>query len=624
MAFDVENDGSIGGSKSFTHAHLYGYYWSREQYRVEIKGKSRKKDRYVKKLWDKHYTDRNELMKDLLAFKKSKKHRIPFTLVGFNTDYDYTFIQDICNDHDKHVNGSRFIMGKIKNGIRIMDISNHYTQGSLENAMHFFNMDERWGIRKLSLDESEIAERNRFDAMATYHLADEFRKMYNGFNSELRLTAPSNSLEIFTNSFMPDNFAVHREDMAINDFERESYIGGRTEMFARGKLNVLSYDVHSMYPSVMRDELYPDPMSVRHFKEPSEEFWKKWYYDPEHYLGIYRVTVEAPEINYPVLGIRYKTDQYEKLIFPTGTFSGVFTSEELRYAEECGYKILNCTEFIVYRNKIPLFRNFVNEFWSMRTVYKEQENAPMEKFCKLIMNSLYGKFGEHHYEDGFSGKEEDFPWEEIDMNTFDKRVIRATIDGVDYLRIPANRTADDTSHTIPCLSSFVTSYSRLKLIKAIHAAERGGLISVYVDTDSIKFTRPDGSLPDKEYVDSIINADDSELGKFGYEYAKRQYFQTQKVYCGLIEDDIPDQSSITAKGMNRKDEHGNRIPITISGDLNDPDSVVWSARFMRPIKEGQSIIRGLPKALWIEDGSVIKGHGNKRAWDGQFSRPIRL
>jgi len=619
---DIENDTSVGGMESFTHGHLYGKYL----HRVRKGARGTRKEVYEVRNIDEHFTDRNKMIERILSLKTKKHSRLPFDLIVFNGRYDYTFIQDITDDSTRIMNGSRFISGRMKNGVKIVDIMNHY-KGSLESAINNFGMVERHGICKIPMPRKNATwmerriimwRRNRFDTMATYHLAMEMKALYNEAGVDLKCTAPSNALLLFQTSFMPDNFSVHREDESLNVFERKPYGGGRNEVIVRGKCEIVSYDVHSMYPSVMVEHEYPDPMSARHYEEGAQDHWERYYRAPEQYLGIYTVKVRVPEVNIPVLGLKVKTDKYEKFIFPVGEFEGSWTSEELRYAEECGVEILECSEFIVYMKKLPLFRPFVEHCWNKRQEAQRLGDRPMAEFWKLQMNSLYGKFAEQRQDGGYFGKAEDADWDNISLEG--KRISTEVIQGVEFISIPLNSLKYDSPHTIPCLSVFVTSYARIKLVKAMHRVEAAGYRVCYTDTDSIKIASADlVTPPDTNVVGSIIHAGD-DLGMFGHEpeHSGHYFFVGQKIYGRVTPDGQFDFDHSKLKGIK------NGFTKSMTGDLNDPDSVHITGVGQQPISEKQAIIRGEVPDKWVTQEKHLHGHGNKRVWTGQYSRPIRL
>ena len=75
-----------------------------------------------------------------------------------------------------------------------------------------------------------------------------------------------------------------------------------------------------------------------------------------------------------------------KLISPIGTWSGVYFSEELKYAKSLGYTVKPLEGYAFNRGK-P-FNSFVEDFY----IQKSQAKTPFDRLlAKFILNSLYGR-----------------------------------------------------------------------------------------------------------------------------------------------------------------------------------------------------------------------------------------
>ena len=91
-------------------------------------------------------------------------------------------------------------------------------------------------------------------------------------------------------------------------------------------------------------------------------------------------------IKHPILQIHHDN----MTISPTGSFSGMFYSEELNNAIKLGYtiKILRGYYFSKYEN---LFQDYIGTLYNLRLEF--DKTHPMNYTAKLLMNSLYGRFG---------------------------------------------------------------------------------------------------------------------------------------------------------------------------------------------------------------------------------------
>lgn len=292
--------------------------------------------------------------------------------------------------------------------------------------------------------------------------------VYENFRVNLTSTIASLSLRIFFTHFLKEDIKVSELDALF----RNSYYGGRVEVF-RDRFqwrDVKYYDFNSLYPSVMYQKEYPDPSSLEYEPFPS----KNLIYEFE---GVSEVTVYVSEgMDIPPLPIRYNG----KLIFPVGYMRGWWNHNELRMAEKYGAKILKVHRTVYATRTIKPFREFVEYFYTLRKKYKEEGNKTYDLFTKIIMNSLYGKFGQQneYREIGFIDEErgEDWvfePFGESDLGEWKKvdengHVIKA-----------------DAKHSILCWASYVTSWARIYLYeKMMEVVKKGGKV-YYCDTDSI-------------------------------------------------------------------------------------------------------------------------------------------
>jgi hypothetical protein len=150
----------------------------------------------------------------------------------------------------------------------------------------------------------------------------------------LKITIASTSFDIWRRNFQP--ITLIKESYVLNepkikDFIFSAYYGGRTEVFKRGEFkNVTYYDINSLYPSVMRLP-FPVPQSVKEVQNLSIG-------NIVNYMGVTDCIVFCPEIKKPFLP--HKDEKTKKLIFPTGTFKGIWNNCELQKAIKIGYKII--------------------------------------------------------------------------------------------------------------------------------------------------------------------------------------------------------------------------------------------------------------------------------------------
>ena len=504
---------------------------------------------------------------------------IPTKLIAFNLSYDLWFLMKISEDGDTLSNGSNIIVSKLKNGLKIMDLTNLTRQGSLENWIGYLKEEmSKYGItKKESLENLEV--RVKSDAKATWILGNYLENFFvNEIGIPLKLTIASSARYLFSLRFFRDYWLREEKQLWKSDYERKAYRGGRVEVFVRGKENVKSYDVNSMYLSIMRNKVFPDPNSAKYIREPNVL--------PTNELYIADVTVNVPEQYIGVLPTL--NPDTGKLIFPTGTFRGYFASPELNYAiKECNVKIVKIHSLMKYKSK-PYFKDYAKFIWEKRKEYKDKGNKGMDILIKYLGNTLYGGFGQKN-KDSFLGKLEDYEIGAVgtigerQKANGDSRPKVSEINGVKYVTAPAGE-GEDSKHTFPCIPVFIASFARLLLLKALRANAEN---LIYTDTDSMKL---------KEASKDIVIGDG--LGEWGFEGEETANFYKCKMYGDKC------------KGVPKR------------ADLvyDEPDSKTYV--YKKPNKMKESFRRGLMPAQWKYVVKVVLKTDDKRIWtDEKTSLP---
>ena len=448
----------------------------------------------------------------------------------------------------------------------------NYAKLSVEdmgNILKLPKLQKPKALGKLPKDDKERKE------LITYNIRDaqisktftEF--LFDGFEelgATPKMTIASTSLNLFTSKYLKQTYWRHNKEDLL--FQFKGYYGGRTEVFSRGKIeNYNYYDFNSLYPSVMRDCIYPDPNSKRITYANNLDYINK-------YEGFSEVNVSVPSMDYPILPLKHDN----KLIFPTGSFKGVWTHNELRYAIENGVTITKVHKTMYFKENCKPFETFADELYNKRLEYKKK-GSKMQLVTKLLMNSLSGKFGQK-----FENKEMmlplDIPIEEIRKYKNIERV-------GNYFRVVSD--AEPSRFCIPCWSAYVTSHARIKLHKAMKQCH-----PIYVDTDSL--------VTNKRMIDG------SNLGELELEYTiKKGVFVKPKFYAFT---DINNKSVVKLKGMGRKlsIEEFNKL-------LNNPVAV-----FNKFVKFKEALRRHLTPNEIIEVRKEYSLEDNKREWKEEFNK----
>jgi DNA polymerase elongation subunit (family B) len=264
------------------------------------------------------------------------------------------------------------------------------------------------------------------------------------------ITTAQLSMQIFRQEFLNMNIPNYT---SREDDIRKAYYGGRTEIFKlRGK-NLHYYDINSQYPYVMRNKVMPVGLPVKNLDMKVSDF------------GVAYCDIETPQnIDIPLLPYRQKT----KLIFPKGKFSGWYCTPELQKAEKLGYKI-NVRYGYVFKSAL-LFEDFVDKLYNIKENSKKGSIEYINS--KLLMNSLYGKFGQKREKEQIVM----FPKDTIGLEP---------LEFFGETPFYLEKKVSTAKHILPAIAAFVTSYARLKLYEYIEQVQTQGGSIYYCDTDSI-------------------------------------------------------------------------------------------------------------------------------------------
>lgn len=265
-----------------------------------------------------------------------------------------------------------------------------------------------------------------------------------------RYTGPSQAMSAYRHRFMHEQIYVHDNSM-VRSLERQSFFGGRTEVFRIGRIaeTIHQLDSNSLFPSVMRTGYFP---SLLH---NSEERSTYTYNLPsiDWSASVAEVEILTENHCFPL-----RTD--DGVRYPIGRFRTTLCGLELQYAKKYGY-ITGVKSYAEYKLK-PLFRLWVDTLWQMRQEYKEAGDTLYAEFTKRLMNSLYGKFGQLSPEwVNVSNKMSGLPWSrwtEVDTLTGERKEFRSF-----GWQIQKHSGRHELAGTFPAISAFITSAARMRM-----------------------------------------------------------------------------------------------------------------------------------------------------------------
>jgi len=422
-----------------------------------------------------YFTDRFELI-NFLKTKRFKRSIICATNLGFDFFGTFFGTPDIM-EFNTLFRGSSLIYAKTfianqkfnakrtnKHDVNTVFIDTmNYCAMSVEKAGELINIPK---LSKPSFLGKKPKTKEEWEIIKEYNINDSkvskmfLKFLFDGFlnlGATPKITIASTSMSLFRNKYLKDNYYRAKPEELLEMFE--AYYGGRTEVFKRGYIEDYNYyDFNSLYPDVMRNE-YPDP----NFKRVTR---KNTDYYINTYHGCSNIDIDVPYSKHPLLPKRHEN----KLVFPTGKFSGWYSHIEIREAVNLGAKILKVHKTYYFKKTCTPFKEYVDDLYKLRNEYKSKGSA-MEKITKLFMNSLYGKFGQK-FTNVDNVKPFNLTLEELHkLKHFDRLG--------DFIRIKEEQI-EPSVFCIPIWALYTTAYARLKLHKAIVKHN-----PVYCDTDSL-------------------------------------------------------------------------------------------------------------------------------------------
>jgi len=324
------------------------------------------------------------------------------------------------------------------------------------------------------------------------------------------LTLSSLAMTIFRGSYYdPNTFPIYIPSGNADMFIRRGYYGGHSDVYKPYGENLYFYDVNSLYPYIMKNYPMPVGKPVWHSDLSGREL--------DGLFGFIEAYVECPQtINHPFLP--YREPKTQTLIFPTSQFVGVFFSEELIYAKTIGYDIHPLRGYLFSKKENKLFDRFITETYEKRVEAKKRGDNALVFIYKILMNSLYGRFGINP---------RSTVTEVCEKARHDKLLEKGNIQlstqlgdkyyMVSYISNPTDVSDEDWPRLSAVqISAAITASARIHMYKYISRDD-----CYYTDTDSAILGSP---LPDDEVSSTI-------LGKMKLEDKIRKgYFLAPKSY----------------------------------------------------------------------------------------------
>jgi hypothetical protein len=183
--------------------------------------------------------------------------------------------------------------------------------------------------------------------------------------------------------------------------------------------------------------------------------------------------------------VRLETDEpcyavkMERTLFPIGNFVTALCTPELKYALEHGH-ITEILECFVYE-QANIFTSYVDTMYRLRRDFAATGVGEYEKLCKVLLNSLYGKFGQKAENWVKIGSAPDAPdREELIFYNNPRHVMRLRYLLGDIFELKGYSESFDS---FPAIAAHVTAYARMYLWSLMQQCGIGNYF--YCDTDSL-------------------------------------------------------------------------------------------------------------------------------------------
>jgi len=396
-------------------------------------------------------------------------------------------------------------------------------------------------------DRTRVLDHNLNDVQALHQIMSTYRQqMFEVANVDcLRaVSLPSlamqalrkNLTDEIPNPFVrvepkPGEKAKYKHNPALDEAIRESYRGGRTEVFQEGPAgNVDVWDVVSLYPSVIRQETFPMGTGVR---TTDAKIIQQAIAGEIPVEGFVAVSYRAPKnLPYPIIGHKNEED---KLVFTLEDQVApvVVALPELRLAAKYGYKFSPHSALLFMAGN-P-FRKFIDKFFQI----KSDSQGAKRQVAKLILNSVYGKFGQK-----FTDLRANYHYGDKDFVMFERGCLKARKlpDTNIWIGIEYELQTSVRAYQNVAIASYVTSHARVRLAEALNECYWAGIPVYYCDTDSIH-------VPAGTDVSRVVTVGKG-LGEWDLEHEyEGAYYLAPKVYAAGEKGAF----RVAFKGINRLD-----------------------------------------------------------------------
>ena len=316
-----------------------------------------------------------------------------------------------------------------------------------------------------------------------------------------KMTIASDALNNFKDHFNYFRWYFPKLEEEVDAEIRKSYKGGFTyvnDIYKEVECGAgVTLDVNSLYPSIMMYEKMPYGQPVL--------FEGKYKPDPVHplYIQVLTCSFDLKEGKIPNIQLKnnlnFQANEYLKSSDNEIVTLYLTTPDFELFMENYNVYNLNYKGGFKFKAKVGFFKKYIDYWMAQKIKASKEKNPAQRQIAKLMLNSLYGKFGLSTS----AGKKHPF------------------MDHDGTIRFISQPKEKREAVYIP-VASFITAYGRAKTIRTSQKirdysiAKYGVDAYKYSDTDSIKANLTDEDLEELK-SQGIVNIDDYELGAWACE-----------------------------------------------------------------------------------------------------------
>jgi DNA polymerase type B, organellar and viral len=499
---------------------------------------------------------------------------LPHSLSQLSKDFNCESVKDIFPHEFVSANNLNY-KGEVPEIKFFKELSNEEYQ---EYKSRF--TDNLWNLKKEAIKYCELDCKALFDVLINFN-----QEIYNLFEVNITEspTLPSLAFRIFRTHFMDKIKIPILKGLIFKDI-CNSYYGGHVDLYKpesiKGK-NVYIYDVNGLYPSAMISNQFPTKLISYFIGDISimTEFDKINPLKSSDTTGFFKVEVSAPSLLHPILP--YRTDR--TTVYGEGSWTAWYSTDEMINAMKFGYKFNILAGYIFKKESI--FTKFVEILNGMKE--NSEKGSPKYLIAKLLLNSLYGRFGmspilkSHLLVDT-----------KLIPKLIEEKGIENIFENADLGKkslITINEDFTDDIKINVAIASTVTANARIHMSIFKNNPELTGIL-YYTDTDS--------AIIEKQLPDYMV--DSKALGKMKLEKVLTKFIGLgPKIYGGK-----------TTEGLEFTKVKGLKVKIS----LNQLEILLDSESKLEPINQ-EKWFKDLTKAIISTrvDGYSLRATSFKRS-----------